>query len=70
MPVSVEDYAAGAAEYGVPAEFVEILTYLFGDVLGNSAYVTNTTQRLLGRPPGNFTDYATRTAATGAWKPA
>ena len=70
MPVSVEDYAAGAAEHGVPAEFVDFLTYLFSDVLGNSAYVTDGVQRVLGRPPRDFTDYATRTAATGIWTPA
>ena len=34
VPISVEEYAAGAAELGVPAEFVELLTYLFSDVLG------------------------------------
>jgi uncharacterized protein YbjT (DUF2867 family) len=67
VPVSVEDYVAGAAEHGAPAELVEFLTYLFSDVLGKLAYVTNTVQRVLGRPPGDFTDYATRTAATGTW---
>ncbi|MGH9231374.1 MAG: hypothetical protein ACRD07_22040, partial [Acidimicrobiales bacterium] len=44
-------------------------TYLFSDVLGNSAYVTDGVQRALGRPPRDFTDYATRTAATGIWAP-
>ena len=67
VPVSVEDYAAGAAEHGVPAEIVEFLTYLFSDVLGNGAYLTDGVQRVLGRPPRDFTDYATRTAATGIW---
>ena len=67
MPVSVDEYAAGAAEHGVPAEIVEFLTYLFSDVLGNDAYVTDGVQRGLGRPPRDFTDYATRTAATGIW---
>ena len=70
VPVSVEDYAAGAAEHGAPAELVEFLTYLFSDVLGKLAYVTNTVQRVLGRAPCDFTDYATRTAATGIWTPA
>jgi len=67
VPVSVEEYAAGAAEYGIPAEFVEVLTYLFGEVLGNKPYVTDAVQRVLGRPPRDFTDYAARTAATGVW---
>jgi uncharacterized protein YbjT (DUF2867 family) len=67
VPLSVEEYAAGAAEYGVPDEFVEFLTYLFTDVLGNKAYVTDAVQQVLGRPPRDFADYAARTAATGAW---
>ena len=69
VPVSVEEYAAGAAELGVPAEFVDFLTYLFRDVVGNSPYVTDAVPRVLGRPPRDFTDYATRTAATGIWTP-
>ena len=67
VPVSVEEYAAGAAEHGVPVEFVEFLNYLFSDVLGNNAYVTDGVQRGLGRAPRDFIDYATRTAATGIW---
>ena len=70
VPVSVEEYAAGAADHGVPAELVDFLTYLFSDVLGKLADATNTVQRVLGRPPRDFTDYATRTAATGIWTPA
>jgi uncharacterized protein YbjT (DUF2867 family) len=69
VPVSVEDYAAGAAEFGVPAEFVGVLTHLFTEVLGNSAYVTDAVPRVLGRPARDFGDYATRTAATGIWTP-
>ena len=69
VPVSVEEFAAGAADHGAPAELVDFLTYLFSDVLGKLAYVTNTVERVLGRPSGDFTDYATRTAATGIWTP-
>jgi uncharacterized protein YbjT (DUF2867 family) len=67
VPVPVEDYAAAAAEQGVPAELVDFLAYLFSDVLGNSAHVTDGVQRGAGRPARDFTDYATRTAATGIW---
>ena len=67
VPVSLEEYAAGAAHFGVPAEFVEFLTYLFRDVLGRSAYVTDGVQRALGRDPRDFSDYARDTAATGVW---
>jgi uncharacterized protein YbjT (DUF2867 family) len=69
VPVSVEDYAAGAAAQGAPAEIVEFLTYLFRDVLGNTPNVTDAVQRAVGRPPRDFTDYAKRTAATGIWTP-
>jgi uncharacterized protein YbjT (DUF2867 family) len=69
VPVSLEDYAAGAADQGVPAEFVGFLTYLFREVLGNNPYVTDGVQRALGRPPRDFADYAADTAATGVWTP-
>ena len=67
VPVSVEEYAAEAAELGVPGEFVEFLTYLFGEVLGNNAYVTDDVQRALGREPRDFADYARDAATTGVW---
>ena len=67
VPVSIEQYAAGAAEFGVPADFVEFLTYLFSDVLGRSAYLTDGVQRALGREPRDFADYARETAARGVW---
>jgi uncharacterized protein YbjT (DUF2867 family) len=69
VPVSVEEFAAGATEQGVPAELVDFLSYLFSDVLGNRPHVTDGVQRVLGRPPRDFTDYAARTAATGIWTP-
>jgi hypothetical protein len=65
--VSVEEYAAGAAELGVPGEFVGFLTYLFGEVLGNNAYVTDDVERALGRQPRDFSDYVRDAVATGVW---
>jgi uncharacterized protein YbjT (DUF2867 family) len=67
VPVSVEEYVAGAAEHGIPDEFVEFLSYLFRDVLGNNAQVTDAVQRVLGRPPRDFAEYAASSAATGIW---
>jgi uncharacterized protein YbjT (DUF2867 family) len=67
LPVSIEEYAARAAEFGVPADFVEFLTYLFNEVLGRSAYLTDGVQRALGREPRDFSAYARETAATGVW---
>ena len=70
VPISVEEYAAGAAELGVPPEFVGFLAYLFSDVLGKLAYVTDGVQRALGRAPHDFKDYARKAAATGVWSSA
>ena len=70
VPVSVQEYAAGADEHGVPTELVEYLTHLFSDVHGTNADVTDGVQQAVGRPPRDFTDWATRTAATGIWTPA
>jgi uncharacterized protein YbjT (DUF2867 family) len=67
VPVSVEEYAASAAEHHVPEESVDFLTYLFSEVLGNNAYLTDGVQRALGREPRDFADYARTTATTGAW---
>jgi uncharacterized protein YbjT (DUF2867 family) len=68
VPVSIEDYAAAAHEQSVPPEFVELLTYLFGEVLdGRNAHTTDGVQRALGREPRDFADYARDTAATGVW---
>jgi uncharacterized protein YbjT (DUF2867 family) len=69
VPISVEEYAAGAADHGVPAAFVGFLTYLFGEVLGNNAYLTDGVQHALGREPRDFADYARATAAAGVWDP-
>jgi uncharacterized protein YbjT (DUF2867 family) len=67
VPVSVDEYAAGAAEHGVPEEFVGFLTYLFTDVLGHNAYLTDGVERALGRQPRDFSDYVRDTVATGVW---
>jgi uncharacterized protein YbjT (DUF2867 family) len=68
VPVSLEEYAAGAAEHGVPAELVEFLTYLFGEVLdGRNASLTDGVQRALGREPRDFSEFAREAAAAGAW---
>jgi hypothetical protein len=67
VPISVEAYAASAAEHGVPGEFVGFLTHLFSDVLGRNAYVTDGVQRALGREPTDFGDFVRGAAASGAW---
>jgi uncharacterized protein YbjT (DUF2867 family) len=68
VPVSPEEYAAGAAEQGVPADVVEVLVYLFGVVLdGRNAHLTDGVQRALGREPRDFSEFAREAAASGLW---
>jgi uncharacterized protein YbjT (DUF2867 family) len=68
VPVSLEEHAVEAAGHGVPVEVVELLTYLFSEVVdGRNADTTDGVRRALGRKPRNFRDYARHTAATGVW---
>jgi uncharacterized protein YbjT (DUF2867 family) len=69
VPVSIDDFAA-AAYQDLPGEFIELLTYLFGEVLdGRNAHLADGVQRALGREPRDFRDYACDAAATGVWNP-
>ena len=68
LPVSLEEHAAEATEHGVPAEVVELLTYLFSEVVdGRNANTTEGVQRALGREPRDFRDFARDAAASGVW---
>jgi uncharacterized protein YbjT (DUF2867 family) len=71
VPVSIEDFAAGLDEQGVSGEWIELLVYLFQEVLdGRNAHLADGVQRALGREPKDFADYARDVAATGVWTPA
>jgi uncharacterized protein YbjT (DUF2867 family) len=66
--VTIEEYTATLLQYEVPADTVELLTYLFTEVLdGRNSSLTNGVQRALGRPPRDFREYAETAAATGVW---
>jgi uncharacterized protein YbjT (DUF2867 family) len=68
VPVSIDEYAAAAAENGVPADVIAILTYLFGEVLdGRNSHLVDGVQRALGREPRDFRAFARDAAATGVW---
>jgi uncharacterized protein YbjT (DUF2867 family) len=69
-PLSIEEFAAAAAEQDMPGEVIELLGYLFGEVLdGRNAHVTDGVQRALGRMPRDFADFARDAAASGVWDP-
>ena len=67
-PVGLEDYTAELAAYEVPRDEIELLSFLFTEVLdGRNASLTDGIQRALGRAPRDFRDYARDAAASGVW---
>jgi uncharacterized protein YbjT (DUF2867 family) len=68
VPISVDEHAAALAEHDVPPEVIELLTYLFTEVLdGRNAHLADGVRQALGREPKDFADYARDAAATGVW---
>ncbi len=68
VPVSLEEHAAEIAARGVPPEVIDLLTYLFAEVVdGRNADTTDGVQRALGRDARDFTRYARAAADTGIW---
>lgn len=67
VSVSIDDYVAMLADYGLPQDFIWLLNHLFTEVLGSKAQLGDGVQRALGREPKDFADYARQAAATGVW---
>jgi uncharacterized protein YbjT (DUF2867 family) len=66
--ISMTEYAAALEEAQLPTETVDLIRYLFTEVLdGRNASVKDGVVRALGRPPRDFGDYVRKTAATGVW---
>ncbi len=66
--VTVEAYTAELEAAEVPGDFIWLLTYLFTTVLdGRNAHVTDGVQKVLGRQPKDFADYARGAAAAQVW---
>lgn len=66
--VSIGEYASLLTEYKVPKEYIELLTYLFTEVLdGRNATLADGVHRALGRKPIDFSEYVRKAAATGIW---
>jgi uncharacterized protein YbjT (DUF2867 family) len=61
--ISMTEFAAEMAASGVPDDVVQLLAYLFGEVLdGRNVAIADGVQRALGRPARDF-----RAFAEGAW---
>ena len=66
--ISMDAFAAGLAAQGQPADIVEFMRYLFGEVLdGRNAHVADGLQRALDREPRDFADFAREAAAAGVF---
>jgi uncharacterized protein YbjT (DUF2867 family) len=67
-PVPLAAYTSTLADHGVPPDYVQLVAYLFGEVLdGRNAYLADGVERALGRKPTDFSEYARKAAAAGAW---
>ncbi|NGO48621.1 NAD(P)H-binding protein [Streptomyces ureilyticus] len=68
LPVTPDQFISSLTERGVPPEYATQLTDLMTEVFdGRRSQVTDTVERVLGRPPRDFAEYAHETAATGVW---
>ena len=66
--ISHDEFTAAVASHELPSEIIWLLDELFSQVLdGRNESLTDGVQRVLGRAPKDFSDYATETAATGIW---
>lgn len=68
-PVSIEAYAGMLREAEMPEDVIWLVTYLFGSVLdGRNEHLSGDIERVLGRPPRDFADFARETAEAGFWR--
>ncbi|WP_299039769.1 NmrA family NAD(P)-binding protein [uncultured Pseudokineococcus sp.] len=66
--VPVDAYRQGLEDQHLPSEVVDLLVYLFTEVLdGRGEHLGHGMQEALGRAPRTFADYAHRVAASGGW---
>jgi uncharacterized protein YbjT (DUF2867 family) len=63
-----EDFAAAMAAGQTPDDVAWLVSYLFREVLdGRNEWVADGVSRVLGRPARDFSDYARKVSASGAW---
>lgn len=64
----LDDYLIEAKGVGVPEPIVDLLAYLFGEVMdGRNESVVDTVERELGRPATPFLTFAESTSRSGVW---
>ncbi|ODU05374.1 MAG: NmrA family transcriptional regulator [Pseudonocardia sp. SCN 72-86] len=66
--VDAADFTAALTADGVPADEIDLLRYLFAEVLdGRNAHLGTGVQDCLGRPARDFREFAAEAARTGVW---
>jgi uncharacterized protein YbjT (DUF2867 family) len=66
--ITTEEFTAGLRPH-LSADMIALMLELFTTVLdGRNSTVAHGVEQALGRPARDFSDYARRTAATGAWR--
>ncbi|WP_265523079.1 NmrA family NAD(P)-binding protein [Oerskovia flava] len=66
VPITLDEFSAGLRADGLPDDVVDLMRYLFTEVLdGRGAHVTDGVRQALGRAPRAFGEFARREAA--AW---
>ncbi len=68
VPITPDEYAAGAIAAGLPAPEASMLASLFRHIFdGHNESVTGGVAEALGRPATDFRTFARAAAATGVW---
>ncbi|MCT2589978.1 NmrA family NAD(P)-binding protein [Streptomyces sp. N2-109] len=63
-PVSADEFRAELKRQGLPEDFAALFQLILD---GRNAHLTDGVQRVLGREPRDFADFARDAAATGVW---
>ena len=68
LQVPMVEYVQILQSAQVPQDYIDLLTYLFKEVLdGRNAYLTDGIDQALRRKPRSFSDYIEYTTKTGIW---
>ncbi|MGX9900998.1 NmrA family NAD(P)-binding protein [Arthrobacter sp. SA17] len=66
--ITVEEFIAEQTAQGVPAEWAQMLGYMYSHIgSGALASTSGDVEKVLNRPSRDFSAYARATAATGVW---
>ncbi|HJT75302.1 MAG TPA: NAD(P)H-binding protein [Chitinophaga sp.] len=66
--IPAADYIATLKEYQVPQDVINLLNYLFSEILdGRNTIVSHGVEQALGRKPKDFSTYVKEVSANGTW---